>query len=450
MFMKVYQTAKDSEYRLTKIDTSELKADFEKNDPTDGGELKRVFTDHSKTFQEWEGFGGAFTESAAHVLNGMSREKQKIMMEAYFHKEKGIGYNFGRTHINSCDFSLENWACCEQEDPELNTFNLERDKTQIIPMIQWAKDLTDEDILLFSSPWSPPAWMKTNGEMNNGGKLIDKYRESWALYYCRYIQHMEKEGITVSALTVQNEPAATQVWDSCVYTAEEERDFVRDYLGPTLEREGLGHIKIICWDHNRGEAFNRGRIMFDDRAASSYVYGVGIHWYMGDNYDDLKLVHDVYPDKKIWFTEGCQEGGPHRGDWAVGERYGHSIINDINHNTSAWCDWNLFLDETGGPNHVNNLCSAPILGDKVKDEVVFNVSYYYMGHFSKFIKRGAKRFALVTSSDDLEGTGFLNPDGSRAVVLMNRSEKEFYYALHSREEGCYVKMPARAIQTLVY
>lgn len=450
--MKLYETAKNSKKRLNEIRIGDIHAGYENKDTTtytDAGELHKVYFDESKTFQEWEGFGGAFTESAADVLYRMSPENQKIMMDAYFHPEKGIGYNFCRTHINSCDFSLENWTCHDIEDPELKDFNLDRDKKQIIPMIHRAKEVSSEDITIFSSPWSPPAWMKTNGEMNNGGKLKEEYREAWALYYCRYIQAMEKEGITISALTVQNEPAAKQVWDSCLYSSEEERDFVRDHLGPTLEKEGLGHIKVVTWDHNRAEAFDRAQKMFDDEIASKYVYGIGIHWYMGDNYQNLKLINDIYPDKKIWFTEGCQEDGPHLGDWNVGERYAHSIINDINHNTSAWCDWNIFLDETGGPNHVNNLCSAPIIGDTVNDKVIFNPSYYYFAHFSKFIKKGAKRIAVCSTTDSIEVTGFINPDGEKVLVLCNSSEKNLTYALHNIDKGCYISMPPRSIQTLV-
>ncbi|WP_028864425.1 glycoside hydrolase family 30 protein [Psychromonas aquimarina] len=450
--MKLYQTVKDSNFLLSETDLLDLHEGYEQEDTTtytDAGELHRIYMDESKTFQEWEGFGGAFTESAADVLNRMSPDKQKQMMEAYFHPHKGIGYNFCRTHINSCDFSLGNWACCETEDPELKDFNLDRDKLQIIPMIEWAKQLSDDEITLFSSPWSPPAWMKTNGQMNHGGKLKAQYRQVWALYYCKYIKAMQDEGITISALTIQNEPAATQVWDSCVYTSEEERDFVRDYLGPTLEKQGLGHIKLVCWDHNRAEAYDRAQKMFDDKAACRYVYGIGIHWYMGDNYQNLKLINDVYPDKKIWFTEGCQEGGPHIGDWKVGERYAHSIINDLNHNTSAWCDWNLFLDETGGPNHVNNLCSAPIIGDTVNDQIIINPSYYYFAHFSKFIKKGAKRIAVCSTTDVIETTGFINPDGQKVIVVCNNSQQNLTYALHNIDKGCYISMPARSIQTVV-
>jgi glucosylceramidase len=450
--MKLYQTAKNSELMLSVSNIPNMQSDYQTLDTTtytDAGELHKIYIDDTKTFQEWEGFGGAFTESAANVLNRMSPKQQTTMMEAYFHPTKGIGYNFCRTHINSCDFSLGNWACCETEDPELNDFNLKRDKKQIIPMIQWAKEISNQEITLFSSPWSPPAWMKTNAEMNNGGKLKTQYRQAWALYYCKYIKAMQKEKITISALTIQNEPAATQIWDSCIYSAEEERDFVRDYLGPILHEQGLSHIKLVCWDHNRAEAYERAQKMFDDKLASKYVYGIGIHWYMGDNYQNLKLINDIYPNKKIWFTEGCQENGPHIADWDVGERYAHSMINDINHNTSAWCDWNLFLDETGGPNHVNNLCSAPIIADTVNDQVIINPSYYYFGHFSKFIHKGAKRIAVCTTTDVIEATGFINPNGEKVIVVCNNSSQNLTYALHHIDKGSYIRMLPRSIQTII-
>ena len=450
--MKLYQTAKNSDFKLTQIPTDNLRADYQKEDTTtytDAGELFAIYLDSSKTFQTWEGFGGAFTESAVHVLNKMSPEDQHTMLEAYFDPEKGIGYTLCRTHINSCDFSLGNWACCETEDPALNDFNLERDKQQIIPAIKRAQSFLAQPLTLFSSPWSPPAWMKTNGEMNNGGSLKPEYRQSWALYYCKYIKAMQDEGITISGITVQNEPAAKQVWDSCLYTAEEERDFVRDYLGPTLKSEDLEHIKIVCWDHNRAEAYHRAQVMFDDPKASQYVYGIGIHWYMGDNYDNLQLINTIYPDKKIWFTEGCQENGPHIGAWEVAERYGHSIINDINYNTSAWCDWNLYLDETGGPNHVQNLCSAPIIADSANNRVIFNPSYYYLGHFSKFIRPESKRIAVATTSDHIEATAFKDDDGKISLVVMNRLDKTVVYALHHGDKGTYITMPAHSMQTVV-
>ena len=201
--------------------------------------------------------------------------------------------------------------------------------------------------------------MKTNGEMNHGGKLRPECRQAWAEYYVRFIREYEKEGIQIWGLTVQNEPAATQSWDSCIYTGEEERDFVRDHLGPTLEKAGLSKVRLMVWDHNRDIMFDRAKAVYDDPAAARYVWGTAFHWYGPNCFDNVQAVHDAWPDKKLLFSEGCQEQGPHFGEWAVGERYGRSIINDLNRWTVAWTDWNLLLDMEGGPNHVRNLCSPP-------------------------------------------------------------------------------------------
>ncbi len=254
--------------------------------------------------------------------------------------------------------------------------------------------------------------MKTTGQMNEGGKLKAEYRAAWADYYVRYIREMEAEGITIWGITVQNEPAAVQPWDSCVYTTEEEKEFVRDHLGPALERAGLSHVKIIIWDHNRDMLVHRASVAYHDAEASKYIWGAGFHWYVADKFDNVRLLHDAWPEKHLLFTEGCQEAGPHTGAWHLGERYARSIINDLNRWTEGWVDWNLLLDEQGGPNHVGNYCSAPILADTQTDTLLFQTSYYYIGHFSRFIRPGARRALCATTSDALEATSYLNPDGT--------------------------------------
>ncbi|MBU0676844.1 MAG: glucosylceramidase, partial [Verrucomicrobia bacterium] len=303
---------------------------------------------------------------------------------------------------------------------------------------------------IFASPWSPPAWMKSNGAMNGGGKLKPEYRQAWADYYVRYIREYEKEGITIWGMTVQNEPAATQRWDSCVYTAEEERDFVRDYLGPTLEREGLGDRKIIIWDHNRDEMFERASTVLSDPEAASYIWGTGFHWYGDDHFDNVQRVHDAFPAKHLIFTEGCQEGGPHIGSWDLGERYAHSMINDLNRWTVGWVDWNLLLDTTGGPNHVNNLCSAPVLADVESDSLLYQSSYYYIGHFSRYIRPGARNVLCSLRNDSVEAAAFENPDGSLAVVLLHRGSEPRLFRLELPDGvASSIQMPPHSIATLL-
>jgi glucosylceramidase len=289
--------------------------------------------------------------------------------------------------------------------------------------------------------------MKSNGQMNQGGFLLPEHRQAWARCFVRFIEEYAAEGVPVWGVSVQNEPAAVQPWDSCIFSAEEERDFVRDFLGPTLARAGMGHIKIVVWDHNRNHLVERASVIYGDAEAASYVWGAGFHWYGENHFEQVQLAHDAWPDKQLLFTEGCQEGGPHHGSWDLGERYARSMINDLNRWTVGWIDWNLVLDETGGPNHVGNLCSAPILINTANDALMHQSSYYYIGHFSRFVKPGARRVLCAASRQDLETTAFLNPDGSVAVVVMNRTEAPIRLGLRVDNELTTTELPPRSIAT---
>ena len=437
--IRLFSTVKDSDLRLT-----------EQALPSAASQPDAIIAlDPGAQYQEIIGFGGAFTEAAAVTLHKLAPEKQAELLRAYFDPAAGHGYTLCRTHINSCDFSLGNYAYAEVPgDVALEHFSIERDQQALLPMIQAARAIAGDALKLLASPWSPPAWMKTNGEMNHGGQLKPEYRDVWAAYYCRYIQAYAAEGVPIWALTVQNEPEATQTWDSCRYTAEEERDFVRDHLGPALHRHDLSHIRLLIWDHNRDRLFERASVVYDDPRAAQYVWGAGFHWYEHpQRFDNVQRVHDAYPDKHLVFTEGCQEGGPHLGEWGLGERYAHAMLNDLNAWTEGWIDWNMLLDETGGPNHVGNYCSAPIIADTRTGELLYQSSYYYIGHFARFIGPGARRISCRVSAGDLEVTAFRNADGSLAVVILNRTEAEIAFTLALGDQNLACVSPARSIQT---
>lgn len=410
----------------------------------------RVWVDSAKRFQTHLGFGGAFTESSAVNWAALGEsERAKVLLD-YFDVQHGHGYNLCRVHINSCDFALGNYAHVERAgDIALESFSIARDRVALIPFIKAAQKVAQRPLLLLASPWSPPGWMKSNGQMNHGGHLLPQFREAWAQCYVRFIQAYAEEGIPIWGVTVQNEPAANQRWDSCLYNAEEERDFVGSFLGPALEGAGLGHIKVIIWDHNRDEMVERANTVFVDPNASKYVWGTGFHWYVENHFDHVQLLHDAWPDKHLIFTEGCQEGGPHHGSWEVGERYGRSIINDLNRWTDGWIDWNLLLDNSGGPNHVGNLCSAPMLLDAAQQTAERQVSYDYLGHFARFIQPGAQRVQCAATREALECTAFANPDGTISAVVMNRTESTIPLCL--RVDGCSysLDLPGRAIASFV-
>ncbi len=411
-------------------------------------ELPTVFVDPRRRFQTIEGFGGAFTEAAAVTWQKLGALQREQVLRDYFDPQHGHGYTLCRVHMNSCDFALGNYAHLETPgDVALEDFTIERDRQALLPFMLAAQRVAGHALKLLVSPWSPPAWMKSNGRMNEGGNLLPQYRQVWARCFVRFIQEYAKAGVAVWGVSVQNEPAATQRWDSCIYSAEEERDFVRDYLGPELAAAGLGDVRIIVWDHNRDRLVERASVVLSDPAAARYVWGTGFHWYGENHFEQVQLLHDAWPDKQLLFTEGCQEGGPHIGSWDLGERYARSMVNDLNRWTVGWIDWNLVLDETGGPNHVGNLCSAPILVDTGNDALLHQSSYYYIGHFARFVKPGARRVVCAASLQDLEAAAFVNPDGSTATVVMNRTGQPIRFVVSIGGECAATELPPRSIAT---
>ncbi|WP_167959017.1 glycoside hydrolase family 30 protein [Anaerosporobacter faecicola] len=403
-----------------------------------------------KTKQSMKGFGGAFTEAAGYTVSQMSEEQQKEIAKAYY-GEEGIGYTLGRVSINSCDFALGNYAYVEEpQDFTLETFSRERDQQYVVPLIRLAQEAAPGKIEFLASPWSPPAFMKTNEEMNHGGKLKKEYRKLWAKYICRYIKDCHSQQINVTRITVQNEPEAVQEWDSCHYSGEEEMQFVRDYLGPTLKEEGLENIKIFIWDHNKELLYERADEILSDQKASRYVDGIGFHWYTGDHFEAIEMVGEQYPDLELFFTEGCVEYSRFMDsdDVYKAEMYGHDILGNLNAGMEGFLDWNLVLDEKGGPNHVGNYCAAPIHLNAANGTYEKRLSYYYIGHFSKFIKPGAKRFLVTRYTDRIEVTAWINPDGEQVVVLLNRQSEDLPVVLRHYGDGAELVVKAHSIATV--
>lgn len=450
--VQVYTTASNSDQRLAKTNTLQ----FASADQALESEVS-IFVNPSKTFQSFWGIGGAITDASSEIFATLSPQKQDEFLKAYYDKDEGIGYSIARTTIHSSDFASGSYTYVTDEDKELSTFNIDHDRKYRLPLIKRVIEAAGGEIPLYASPWSPPAFMKTNKNMLQGGKLLPEYAPSWAMYYAKFIKAYEQENIPIWGLTIQNEPMATQRWESCIYTAEEERDFLKNHLGPTLEQEGLGDKNIVVWDHNRDLITDRANIIFDDPEASKYAWGIGFHWYevwAGGEYmyDNLSLINESYPDKNLLFTEGCVESFDEQKYqfWPNAERYGQSMINDFNNGTVGWTDWNILLDHTGGPNHVQNFCFAPIHADTRTGELIYTPSYYYIGHFSKFIRPEAKRVSSSSSRSHLLSTSFLNTDGTMVTVVMNQSDKEIPYKLYVGRKAVQEKIAAHAIQTLVY
>jgi glucosylceramidase len=448
----VYTTADKTNYRLSRTDTLTFK---HMGQPLETQIC--VFVDPTKRAQTILGIGGALTDAAAETFAKLPAAKQREVLDAYYDPDKGIGYTLGRTHVHSCDFSSASYTYVKEGDKDLKSFSIDHDKQFRIPFTRQALATARGKLTLFSSPWSPPAFMKTNNDMLHGGKLKPEFYQSWANYYTKFIKAYEKEGIPIWGTTVQNEPMATQTWESCIYSAEDERDFIKNFLGPTMNRAGLGNKKIIAWDHNRDLIYQRVSTILADPKAGQYVWGFGYHWYepwSGGTmmFDNVRLVHETFPDKPLLFTEGTADSFKAEDihNWRLGEIYGHSMVNDFNDGAVGWTDWNVLLDERGGPNHVGNFCFAPVHGDTRTGELTYTNSYYYIGHFSKFVRPGARRIAASSSRSALLSTAFVNPDGKVAVVVMNPTDQKISYFLWMAGNAAEVSTLPHSIQTLVF
>ncbi len=448
----VYATAENTDLRLTPIDTLV----FGDPAPTSEGSIY-VFVDPRKTFQTFLGIGGALTDASAETLAKLPESRQEELLEAYYDTERGIGYTLARTNINSCDFSSASYTYVDEGDGELESFSITHDLQFKIPLIKRAMAASHGSLKLFASPWSPPAFMKDNNDMLHGGKLLPEYFDSWARYYTKFIKSYRDEGVPVWGITIQNEPMATQIWESCIYQAEDEKNFLKNHLGPTMVREGLGDVNVIVWDHNRDLIVQRAQAIFDDPDAAKYAWGIGFHWYEDwsggvQMYDNVELVDRLYLDKHILFTEGTPASFDPAGyeRWNLGEAYGRSMINDFNTGTEGWTDWNILLDEQGGPNHVGNFCFAPIHADTRTGELIYTNSYYYIGHFSKFIRPGAKRILASPSRSMLLVTAFVNEDGTVAVVVMNPTSRDGQYSLTVGSSSVEIGTLPHSIQTVMF
>lgn len=443
----VYLTAAETSYRLSPTGKLEFK-DFGQPLETQAC----IFVDPTHTFQTFLGIGGALTDAAAETFAKLPKDKQQEVLKALFDPKEGIGYTLARTNIHSCDFSSRSYTYTADDDVDLKTFDVKHDEQYRIPFIKQAIIAAGGKLTLFASPWSPPAWMKDNKNMKHGGKLKPEYRQSWANYFAKFIKAYEQRGIPVWGLTVQNEPMATQRWESCIWTADEERDFIKQYLGPTMKKQGLGGKKIIIWDHNRDLMFQRANTVLSDPEAAKYVWGTGFHWYAPDNFENVKRVQESFPDKHLLFTEATNY--PFSLDtiheWKWGENYGRNMVHDFNNGAVGWTDWNVLLDEHGGPNHVNNFCFAPLHGNTKTGQLYYMNAFYYIGHFSKFIRPGAKRIISSSNRDRLQTTAFLNPDGKIAVVVLNLSNEQLPFRLWMKGKAAETTSLPHSIMTFVF
>jgi glucosylceramidase len=412
-----------------------------------------IFLDPSEKFQKHMGFGGAFTESAFVSFSSLDSEKKREAMEAYF-AEKGLKYNLGRVPIHSCDFSLSSYTYVDDDDISLRSFSLKHDDARF-KRIKDCSDLAG-NLRLLASPRSPCGWMKSNGSLVNGGHLLKEYYGVWADYLGKFLLGIKTYGLNIAALSIQNEPQAIQTWESCIYSGEEEALFIKSALFPMLERLNLD-TKVVIWDHNRDQVFRRSHEILSDPLLDKRIWGIAYHRYCSERYSNLSMVHKLYPDKHIFLSESCVElaHDSTSGKSSVaglrehGERYAKQIINDLNNFSEGYIDRNLFLDERGGPNHVANFCEAPIMIDTKSGKINYMPSYYCIGHFSKYIEKGARRIYSSSDEDGVYSVAYLNEGFKIVIVLLNEREVGSKVSIFDKEGGFTVDIPAHSLSTFI-
>lgn len=422
-------------------------------DPDRRGQEKDLINLYPQVrYQQVEGFGGAFTDAAGYVFSLMPEALQEQFLRDCFSPE-GLNYSFGRTSIDSCDFSCGMYAADDTAgDTELRHFSLERPMRYVLPLYLRAAEKAGKPIQMMMTPWSPPAWMKTNGSRTGGGQLKKEYYPLWAEYICRYLLEAEKAGMKVRFLSSQNEPRAVQTWDSCLFDGAGEREFIRGSLAPALRKHGLSHVSLLIWDHNKERAYERACETICDGEMRGLVDGIAVHWYSGDHFEALQMIRDRFPEKRIVFSEACVEYSIYRGDNQLrnARMYAHELIGSLNHGLNVFLDWNMLLDEQGGPNHVGNYCDAPIMYNTRTGELTRNLSWDYIAHFSRYMRPGAVRIGLSRFSSCLEAAAAQNPDGSVCVTVMNPGDRDVPFFLRTGDRVWPALQKGDSISTYVF
>ncbi len=441
--------------------------------------VAQIAVDTSVRFQTLDGFGGAFTDSSAFVFAQLSPENQEAVLEALW-GPTGQKYNLARLTIGSTDFSTVagyNYAPVVG-DYDMEYFSIDHDLKQIVPLIHRAQSKaasTGAEIKFLSTPWSPPDWMKRNKQMRNSEKpgLIqtEETMQAYALYLSKYVSAYADQNITVSRLTVQNEPhVAGQflfTYPCCGFNASQERDFLRDFLGPRL-RSDHPSLEIFVHDDQKELAVDYVTTIMADPKAAAFVDGIAFHWY-GDflkNYQYLEQLAAQFPTLPLLATEATLEAPFEQfigsSSWKQGQMYALDIIGDLNAHTTGWIEWNVLLDHFGGPTCIGpadstycspaiGYCDAPILANLANQTLELRASYFHMGHFSRFIPRGSVRIGQQGAMDNnatLVATSVLTPSGDVVVVVNNAATQSAQFQI--QWEGLYalVEIPPQAIQTL--
>lgn len=429
--------------------------------------------DQFKTFQTIIGFGGAFTGAVSELLNGMPDALQKTIYRDYYSSNAGIGYTMMRIPIGGCDFDLLPWAYNEfpLNDTDLSNFTrLDERDVRKIKQIQTINEVTNNPGIKFlGAAWSPPKWMKSNNDWTGRSSLLPQYYSTWAKYHLKFLQYMAASNVKFWAISTGNEPlngkfAAYFVhFMSLGWTAKEQGKWLNEHLGPILANSDMRDVKLLIgddqrytlpwWPNEMNKATNNNVI--------KYVSGIGVHWYW-DRFIPPNLLdqtHQMFPKQFILTTESCigdkpgQTHGPILGSWSRAEQYATYIIQNLNHWSAGWIDWNLVLNEQGGPSYANNFVDAAIIvNTTTSDEIYKQPIFYVIGHFSKFVLPGCVRIDASVDCRSVLFVAFTCPDRTVTVILYNKAKAAINLLYTDDRDGTTIElvlMP-KSINTLVY
>ena len=361
------------------------------------------------------GFGSAITESSAFNYQKLNDKNKERFINDYY-SSRGLNYSFGRISIGSNDFSLSSYQYSYKKD--LSDFSIERDRQYIIPMLN--DILNKKKISLIASPWSPPRMYKRLPILRWGIKLSKKYFDNYSKYLTIFLKEYKKNDINIDYITMQNEPIARQRWESCVYNINEQKEFIYQYLLPKLN-----DTKVLLWDHNKDNLFNIVNNLYKE---NDKIAGVGFHYYTGNCFNEIKKIHEKYPNLLLINTEMCAGFSKYNeNNWIKdAEYYLKDIIGDINNGVNAYLDWNILLDEKGGPSHSKNYVKSACI--RINNDYIKSPIYYYLYHISHFLGKSNLVLHNKVFIDKIKVLS-LKCDNRLTILIMNSSDSCYDYSI---------------------
>lgn len=410
--------------------------------------IDTIYFNQQIQFQKIEGFGYTLTGGSAALLHQLpSQKRDAILQEIFGQGQNALNVNYLRISMGASDldaavFSYDDLVA-GTVDPDLTKMSIAKDLERLIPILKEIKAI-QPNLKLMATPWSPPVWMKDNGQ-SKGGHLLPKYYATYAQYFVKYIQLMRAEGLTINAVTIQNEPEHGGNNPSMLMTAEEQTKFIKNHLGPLFKNQGI-NTEIVIWDHNADNP-NYPIQILNDSIAKSYVSAAAFHLYLGHE-SALSKVYHAHPDKKIYFTEQWTGAkGNFAGDFMW--HMEHVVIGTMANWSSLVLEWNLANDPNFGP-HTPGGCTEclgamTIAGSEIKR----NVSYYIIGQVAPFVPRGAIRVETKSVNPKIQSIGFVRPDGKKVLLALNTG-KECVFTIDFEQKKYNFTLPEKSASTIVW